>query len=104
MTASLPGILDLADVRAHVALFEGFYGPMEKKYPNAVSERLIDESLKRMLNAFTGDLIIRTGEAVAQAGIGPRPGTTRGTASGHPFTRHGDTALPGERVSQRAFV
>jgi dGTPase len=63
------GILDLADVRAHVALFEGFYGPMEKKYPNAVPERLIDESLKRMLNAFTGDLIIRTGEAVAQAGI-----------------------------------
>jgi dGTPase len=63
------GILDLADVRAHVALFEGFYGPMEKKYPEAVPERLIDESLKRMLNAFTGDLITRTGEAVAEAGI-----------------------------------
>ena len=56
-------------MRAHVALFEGFYGPMEKKYPGAVPERLIDESLKRMLNAFTGDLITRTGEAVAEAGI-----------------------------------
>jgi dGTPase len=63
------GILDLGDVRAHVALFEGFYGPMEKKYPGAVPERLIDESLKRMLNAFTGDLITRTGEAVAELGI-----------------------------------
>jgi dGTPase len=63
------GILELADVRAHVALFEGFYGPMEKKYPDAVPERLIDESLKRMLNAFTGDLITRTGEEVAEAGI-----------------------------------
>ena len=63
------GILDLGHVRAHVALFQGFYGPMEKKYPNAVPERLIDESLKRMLNALTGDLITRTGEAVAEAGI-----------------------------------
>ncbi|MGB9416411.1 MAG: dNTP triphosphohydrolase [Acidobacteriaceae bacterium] len=63
------GILDLADVRAHVALFERFYAPMEARYPAAAPERLIDESLKRMLNAFTGDLITRTGEAAAQAGI-----------------------------------
>ena len=64
------GILDLADVRAHVALFERYYAPMEAHYPAAAApERLIDESLKRMLNAFTGDLITRTGEAAAQAGI-----------------------------------
>ena len=63
------GILDLADVRADVALFERYYAPMEAHYPAAAPERLIDESLKRMLNAFTGDLITRTGEAVAQAGV-----------------------------------
>ena len=63
------GILDLAHVRAHVALFERFYAPMAAQYPAAVPERLIDESLKRMLNAFTGDLITRTSEALAEAGI-----------------------------------
>ena len=63
------GILDLAHVRAHVALFERYYAPMEAHYPAAAPERLIDESLKRMLNAFTSDLITRTGEAIAEAGI-----------------------------------
>jgi dGTPase len=63
------GILDLADVRAHVALFERYYAPMEAQYPAAAPDRLIDESLKRMLNAFTSDLITQTGEALARAGI-----------------------------------
>ncbi len=63
------GILDLADVRAHVALFERYYAPMEAHYPAAAPERLIDESLKRMLNAFTSDLITQTGEGIAQAGV-----------------------------------
>ncbi|HEY3989883.1 MAG TPA: dNTP triphosphohydrolase [Acidobacteriaceae bacterium] len=62
-------ILDLAHVRAHVALFERYYAPMAAEYPAAAPERLIDESLKRMLNAFTSDLITHTGEAVAQGGI-----------------------------------
>jgi dGTPase len=63
------GILELADVRAHVALFERYYAPMEAQHPGAAPERLIDESLKRMLNAFTSDLITRTCEGIAQAGI-----------------------------------
>jgi dGTPase len=63
------GILDLAHVRAHVALFERYYAPMETKHPDAVPERLIDESLKRMLNALTSDLITRTAEEVAEAGV-----------------------------------
>jgi dGTPase len=42
---------------------------MAAQYPAAAPERLIDESLKRMLNAFTGDLIKRTSEVVAEAGI-----------------------------------
>jgi dGTPase len=63
------GVLDLADVRAHVALFERFYAPMAAQHPAATPERLIDESLKRMLNAFTGDLITATGKAVTHEGI-----------------------------------
>ncbi len=63
------GILNLADVRTHVALFESYYAPMAEQYPAAAPERLIDEALKRMLNAFTGDLITRTSEVVAEAGI-----------------------------------
>jgi dGTPase len=63
------GILDLTHVRAHVALFERYYAPMALDYPDAAPERLIDESLKRMLNALTSDLITRSSEAVAQAGI-----------------------------------
>jgi dGTPase len=63
------GVLDLTHVRARVALFERYYAPMALDYPDADSERLIDESLKRMLNALTSDLITRSGEAVRQAGI-----------------------------------
>jgi dGTPase len=63
------GILDLTHVRAHVALFERYYAPMALDYPDAAPERLIDESLKRMLNALTSDLITRSGDAVTQAGI-----------------------------------
>lgn len=63
------GILDLGDVRAHVAPFERYYAAMAAQYSAAAPERLIDETLKRMLNAFTGDLIVRTSEAVAEAGI-----------------------------------
>jgi dGTPase len=63
------GILDLAHVLDHVALFARYYALMAAQYPAAAPERLIDESLKRMLNALTGDLITRTSEAIAQAGI-----------------------------------
>ena len=56
-------------MRKHVALFERYYAPMAEQYPAAAPERLIDEALKRMLNAFTGDLITRTSEAVAEAGV-----------------------------------
>ena len=64
------GILDLAHVRAHVALFERYFAPMAMQYPAAHPERLIDETLKRMLNALTSDLITNTGDAVTVAGIG----------------------------------
>jgi dGTPase len=64
------GILDLAHVRSHVALFERFYAPMADQHPAAASERLIDEVLKRMLNAFTSDLITHTQKVLEETGIG----------------------------------
>ena len=63
------GVLDLAHVRAHVVLFERFYAPMAAEHPGAAPERLIDESLKRMLNAFTGDLIAATSLTVTSADV-----------------------------------
>jgi dGTPase len=52
-----------------VGLFERYFAPMAEQYPAAAPERLIDESLKRVLNAFTGDLIVHTSEAISEAGI-----------------------------------
>jgi dGTPase len=63
------GILDLAHVRSNVALFECFYAPMADQHPAAASERLIDEALKRMLNAFTSDLITHTQQALRETGM-----------------------------------
>jgi dGTPase len=67
------GILDLPHVRSNVALFERFYAPMADQHPAAASERLIDEALKRMLNAFTSDLITHTQRALGAAGIATLP-------------------------------
>ena len=63
------GILDLSDVRSQVALFERFYAPMEREHTAAPQERLIDEALKRMLNALTSDLITHTSSSLAANGI-----------------------------------
>jgi dGTPase len=53
-------ILDLADVRANVPLFAGFFQQLAKKHPDASEKLLLYESLKRMLNALVGDLIATT--------------------------------------------
>ncbi len=63
------GVLDLAHVRAHVALFERFYAPMAEQHPGAHEERLIDEALKRLLNALTSDLIEHTRGVIVENGI-----------------------------------
>jgi dGTPase len=63
------GILELHHVRSQVALFERFYAPMEREHGAAPPERLIDESLKRMLNALTSDLITHTSGTLAERSI-----------------------------------
>lgn len=63
------GILDLTHVRAHVAVFDRFYAPMAREHAAAPPVRLIDEALKRMLNAFTGNLITHTSNSLSEQGI-----------------------------------
>ena len=53
-------ILSLEDIRNHVRLFENFYAPMRAKYPQAREKLVLNEALKRMLNALVGDLIDET--------------------------------------------
>ncbi len=63
------GILDLAHVRTHVELFERYFAPMASEHTAAPAERLIDEALKRMLNAFTSNLITHSSSIIAREGI-----------------------------------
>ena len=63
------GILERDHVRSQVELFERFYAPMASEHAAAPPDRLIDEALKRMLNAFTSNLITHTSTTIAEAGI-----------------------------------
>jgi dGTPase len=61
-------ILTLAGARANVRLFEEFYAPMLKKYPETPEKLVFNEALKRMLNALVDDLIAETARGVEQTG------------------------------------
>ncbi len=63
------GVLDVAHVRSHVRLFARFYDGVRAQYRSAAPERLVSETLKRMLNALTGDLIAETHRCVREGGI-----------------------------------
>jgi dGTPase len=63
------GVLELEDVRRDVVLFERSYAPMAAIHPAAAPERLRDEALKRMLNAFTSNLITHTTGVLESSGI-----------------------------------
>lgn len=62
-------ILHLDDVRAHVPLFEGFFEELAAQHPHAPGKLLLHESLKRMLDAMVGDLIVTTYAAVRSEGV-----------------------------------
>jgi len=61
-------ILSLEETRAGIRLFEGFYAPMRKKYPDAAEKLVFNEALKRVLNALVDDLIAETRRRLEQAG------------------------------------
>ncbi len=63
------GILRLDHVSEHVRIFEHFYVPVQKRYPEAAEKLVLNEALKSMLNALAGDLIEETLRRVSSAGI-----------------------------------
>ncbi|AXC11772.1 Deoxyguanosinetriphosphate triphosphohydrolase [Acidisarcina polymorpha] len=62
------GILELQDVRKHVAIFDRAHTRMEQQHPRAASKLLLAGALTRMLNELTGDLIRETARRVKNAG------------------------------------
>ena len=62
-------ILDLQDVRAHVAIFDRAHTRMEQQHPNAAGKLLLAGALTRMLYELTGDLIRETARRVREAGV-----------------------------------
>jgi dGTPase len=57
-------MLELNDIRAHVALFDQAYRSAQHEYPGAAEKLLFNEALKRMLNTLVGDLIQATAECI----------------------------------------
>jgi dGTPase len=50
-------LLTLPLIRGGVPLFEGLYGPIERRYPAAAEKLRFNEALKRMMDALVTDLI-----------------------------------------------
>ena len=63
------GMLELNGIRAHVEIFKRAFLAVEREYSNAAEGLLLNEALKRVLNALVGDLIRETARRVTGAGI-----------------------------------
>ena len=63
------GVLELADVRAHIPIFESSYARMVEEHPDAAGKLLLAGALTRMLNRLTADLIRETARQTQSAGI-----------------------------------
>ncbi len=55
-------LLTLPLIREHLPMFEGLYGPIERKYPQALEKLKFNETLKGLLDTLVTDLIRATGE------------------------------------------
>jgi dGTPase len=62
-------LLSLDAIRRGVPIFDGFYREVEKIYPEALEKLKFNETLKRMLNRFVGDLITNTQARIDESGI-----------------------------------
>src|SRR5271154_6039836 len=62
-------LLTLEQIRNGVPVFERFYSEVESIYPDAIDKLKFNETLKRTLNRWVGDLIDNTKEQVRQAGV-----------------------------------
>ena len=62
-------LLTLEQIRNGIPAFERFYAEVESIYPDAIEKLKFNETLKRMLNRWVGDLIDNTKEQIRHAGI-----------------------------------
>ncbi len=62
-------VLSLDETRAGVRLFEEFYAPMRARYSGSAEKLVLNEALKRVLNALVDDLIAETQRRVRAAGV-----------------------------------
>jgi dGTPase len=62
-------LLSLDLIRRGVPIFDGFYREVEKMYPAAPEKLKFNETLKRVLNRFVGDLITNTQARIADSGV-----------------------------------
>ncbi len=63
------GILNIGGLQRNVTIFDRFFSQMRGEYANAEEKLLVNEALKRMLNALVGDLIRETAARVRRPGI-----------------------------------
>ncbi len=63
------GILTLERVRSQVSLFERYYAPLDRKYPDAQAKLKFNEAVKSMLNALVTDLAATTASHVETHGL-----------------------------------
>ena len=62
-------LLSLQEIREGIPAFERFYREVEQIYPTAPAKLKFNETLKRILNRFVGDLITNTRTRLQQAKI-----------------------------------
>jgi len=62
-------LLTLEQIRNGIPVFERYYGEVESIYPDAIDKLKFNETLKRILNRWVGDLIENTKEQVRQASV-----------------------------------
>src|SRR6266702_3780171 len=62
-------LLTLAQIRAVVPAFDGFYGDAERAYPKVIEKLKFNEALKRILDRMVGDLIRNLKNQIKVAGI-----------------------------------
>jgi dGTPase len=63
------GILTLESARSEVSLFERYYAPLERAYPDALAKLKFNEAVKSMLNALVTDLAETTAAHVESHGL-----------------------------------
>jgi dGTPase len=62
-------LLTLEQIRGGVPVFERFYGEVESIYPDTIDKLKFNETVKRVLDRWVGDLIENTKEQIRQAGV-----------------------------------